>query len=73
MAVARADGAPFPYAQYGDDRHACRTPLVPGAVLGPFEPGVVTLDVFIGAVRWGRYEVTVREGVWTTFAPRPFR
>ena len=73
MVVGRADGAPFPYTQRGDDRHACLAALQPGDVLGPFEPGVVTLDVFVGGRRWGRYEVTVREGDWTPFAPRPFR
>lgn len=71
--VARADGAPFPYSQQGDDGHGHRVELVPGAVLGPFEPGTVTLDVFVGGLRWGRYEVSVRENAWTAFAPRPFR
>jgi hypothetical protein len=74
IVVARADGAPFPYWQRnGRDAHACAAALCTGAILGPFEPGTVSFDVFVGGVRWGRYEVTVREGVWTTLAPRPFR
>jgi hypothetical protein len=42
-------------------------------LFGPFEPGPVTLDVFVGSVCWGRYEVTIRAGDYVALTPRSFR
>jgi len=70
--IARADGAPFGSSTDSNVRWRLRCSAVPGLVLGPFEPGVVVLDVFVGGVRWGRYEVTVRADDHVPLTPRRF-
>jgi hypothetical protein len=76
--VVRADEMPM---LVGAPRRECEpvgrcTLAKPGGggrrSLGPFEPGVVVLDVLVGRVRWKRYEVTVRPGETTRLAVGPF-
>jgi hypothetical protein len=74
--LVRADGAPFVDAPGGRSRPVMSIALQRSAAsrsrIGPFEPGVVALDVLVGRVRWRRYEVTIRAGETTRLAVGPF-
>lgn len=64
--IARADGGPLlELDDDGDLESERRVAAIAGTVLGPFEPGDVTLDLCIGPTTWRRFVVTVRPGEYS--------
>jgi hypothetical protein len=68
LTIGRADGAPLLLGDMGD----VRVEIESVGVLGPFPPGEILLDAFVGGVRWARYAVTVRADDHTPLPVGPF-
>ncbi|MCE9635334.1 MAG: hypothetical protein K8T90_06460 [Planctomycetes bacterium] len=71
--IARADGAPLLIRTSTDESFtSARADADAGTILGPFEPGEVVFDVFVGRVRWQRLAVLIRAGEKTALLIGPF-
>ncbi len=62
VTIERADGAPFLHRGPSGGGSGTRAELVPGLVLGPFEPGTVEFRIRAGGADFGVVRAEVRAG-----------